>query len=47
MDLNILIPSGVNAALIGLVAWFCKRWMNEVCTRLTRLENRIILKKGD
>jgi hypothetical protein len=45
-DLNTLIPSGVNAILLIIVTWFIRRWMDDLCARVTRIEDTYIKKEG-
>jgi len=47
IDPTILIPSGVNAILLGVTLWLMKHWMKELCDRVTRLENIFLLRKGE
>ena len=39
LDLQQLAPHGVNILLLGIVGFFLKRELNDIRTRIIRIEN--------
>lgn len=46
IDLTWLAPHAFNAVLLCIVGFLIKNKLNDVCERITRIENTFFIKEG-